>query len=194
MEKAFEAIRLFDWLTLVAIFMGPVLAVFVTRWVDQRRENRSRRLDLFKTLMRTRSARLNPEHVGALNLIEIEYYKDKRVLGALESYFKHLNDVRPDADKWLVKADNLLTKLLYEVAKSLGYEIEQLQILTGGYAPSGWQEVEQRQTDTQRMLLSLLKGDIALTVRPHVGAANTNTSAAAPQGFEVPPGYPPPPV
>jgi Family of unknown function (DUF6680) len=37
-------------------------------------------MDIFKTLMPTRRTPMYPEHVGALNLIELEYYKDKTVL------------------------------------------------------------------------------------------------------------------
>lgn len=180
----------FDWLTLFAIFAGPIFAVIATRIIDSRRERRERRLGLFKTLMRTRGARLNQDHVGALNLIEIEYYKEQRVLTALEKYMQHLNDRRSnqthtDVEIWLKNSDHLFTKLMYEVAKSLGYEIEQLQILTGGYSPQGWAEVEERGANIQKKLLAFLNGEIPLPIRGTV-SGSTN--------FEVPPNFPPPPA
>ncbi len=191
MEPNEQTIRVFDIISLVAIILGPILAVFVTRLVDRKREKRARRLEIFKTLMRTRGARLNPEHVGALNLIEIEYYKEKRVLNALEIYFQHLNESRPvtdtEVDKWAKASDHLLTKLLYKMAKSLGYEIEQLQILTGSYSPRGWEENEFRQTRIQERLISVLSGESPLFVRD----ISRNNPA---QKVSVPPGFPAPPL
>ena len=110
-----HAKSILEWLTLFAVFFGPIAAVYVTRFIDASRENRQRRLELFKTLMKTRGTRLHYEHVGALNLVEIEFYKEQRVLEALERYFQHLNDaVTPN--NWQQKSNHLFTKLLSEMA------------------------------------------------------------------------------
>jgi hypothetical protein len=47
-------------------------------------------MDVFRTLMRTRRMRLNPDHVGALNLVEIEFYRQADVIAAWETYWEHL--------------------------------------------------------------------------------------------------------
>jgi len=62
-----------EWINLAAILLGPILAVLVTRFIDSRRETQSRRMEIFKTLMRTRRTPTYADHVGALNLIEVEY-------------------------------------------------------------------------------------------------------------------------
>ena len=188
-----QTVRFFDWLTLAALIIAPIAsaigAVVVTRFTDARTARKKRRLDVFKVLMRTRSTRLNSDHVGALNLIEIEFYKEQKVLDALERYFQHLNNRNSAADGWLQTSEHLFTKLLSEMARSLGYQIEQLQILTGGYAPQGWIESENRQTEIQRKTLALLEGKISLPI-----TAGSNTSPAAPAVFTPPPGFPPPPA
>jgi len=66
--------------TIVAVFLGPIFAVLVTPWVDNERLKQNRRMEVFRTLLRTRRIRLNPDHVGALNLVEIEFYGEKGVL------------------------------------------------------------------------------------------------------------------
>jgi hypothetical protein len=47
-------------LTLIALVGGPVTAVLLTRYVDQNREKSGRRMDVFRTLMRTRRAPKSP--------------------------------------------------------------------------------------------------------------------------------------
>lgn len=183
--------NMLEWLTLFAVFFGPIAAVYVTRYVDAIREKQSRRLDIFKTLMKTRGTRLNYEHVGALNLVEIEYYKEPRVLDALERYFQHLNDAA-SPNNWHQKSNHLFTKLLSEMARSLGYEIEQLQILTGGYAPQGWEDNERRQTVLQEKLIAFLDGKISLPIQ--AAQINTGSTANSSPRFVVPPGFPPPPA
>lgn len=47
----------------VATILGPVLAVFVTRLADARRQTRERRLEIFRSLMATRRAPLAAENL-----------------------------------------------------------------------------------------------------------------------------------
>ena len=63
-----------------ATFIGPIAAIFVTRFIDRRREQERRRLDLFRLLMRSRRMPLSSDFVGGLNLIEIEFFDDPDVL------------------------------------------------------------------------------------------------------------------
>ena len=50
--------------TIAAVFLGPIFAVLLTRYIDYRRADKARKLDIFRTLMRTRKMSLNWEHVG----------------------------------------------------------------------------------------------------------------------------------
>jgi hypothetical protein len=64
-----------DGLIIIAILIAPFLAVFAQRQIDLWREQRQRKLWVFKTLMATRGRTLSPEHVQALNMIELEFTK-----------------------------------------------------------------------------------------------------------------------
>jgi len=44
-----------DWLMITAVFLGPIVAVRLTRYLDDQKEIRARKLDIFKTLMATRA-------------------------------------------------------------------------------------------------------------------------------------------
>ena len=196
-----NSIEWITWITLAAVFFGPIFAVFVTRFIDVKREKKMNRLTVFKTLMSTRGTRLNREHVGALNLVEIEFYNEEKVSNVLQKYLDHLNGATDskNSELWLRTSDHLFVKLLSEMAKSLGYGIEQLQILTGGYAPQGWANDENRHALLQKMLIDLLGRKIALPITTDVVVPSTSQGGARnddvlPQTVKCvvpPPGFPP---
>jgi hypothetical protein len=74
-----------------ATFAGPIPAVLITRWIDKRRAERERQLDIFRALMRTRRAAIQPDHVNALNLVEIEFHNVQPVLTAYRDLTSHIN-------------------------------------------------------------------------------------------------------
>ncbi len=172
-----------DILTLIAIVGGPIVAVFLTRKLDARREQRARRMDVFRTLMRTRRTPTSVEHVGALNLIEIEFSRDLEVIKAWRELFTHfatehnrrLEELSTAlhengaADARFSKRlgderQRLLAKLLHAMAKVLDFKIEQLEIFEGGYTPQGWEDEYQEQRLVRRFLVDLYRGAVALPV------------------------------
>jgi hypothetical protein len=168
-------------LTLIALVGGPVAAVFITRYLDNRRQDMSRRLDVFRTLMRTRRMNLSPDHIGALNLVEIEFAKDREVLAAWKLLFTHLGTthVRNDYERadgltdraeidrrnnafgvrLLQERQSLLAKLLHQMARVLGFKIEQLEIFEGGYTPQFYANVENDQEIMRRFVVDLAMGN-----------------------------------
>lgn len=172
--------------TIAAVLVGPVLAVWVTRRIDKSRLKQTRRMDVFRTLMRTRRVRLNPDHVGALNLVEIEFYGESAVIESWKAYWKHLHTVPPSGlsddqqRQFFQERDGLLTKLLHAIAKTLSFHIEQLDIMEGGYAPQGWLDDEQTVRQLRALTLDILSGRRGIPVVPlNLPAANSP--------------YPPPP-
>ena len=79
----------------IATFAGPVLAVWVTRHIDNMRRVKERRLDIFRSLMATRRAPLAPDKVRALNLIEIDFYGIQPVSDAHREVMRHINTAPP---------------------------------------------------------------------------------------------------
>ncbi|XSG83186.1 MAG: DUF6680 family protein [Methyloligella sp. ZOD6] len=172
--------------TILAIVVGPVIAVWITRINDDNRADRARKLDIFRTLMRTRRMPVHIEHVGALNLVEIEFIDHPNVVKAWKDYLNILSEKMPPIeekdrfDSALKKRDTLLTKLIYEISQALGIKVEQLDILEGNYVPQGWSDDDWEQRLVRRGLIALLSGRQPLYVQP--------------QGSSNQPGvYPPPP-
>ncbi|MCD9146630.1 DUF6680 family protein [Pseudophaeobacter flagellatus] len=148
--------------TAVAAIAGPAIAVWITRRSDERKEIQARRMDIFRTLMRTRKMPIHVDHVGALNLVEVEFADDEKVIGAWRNYLRNLGEcLEPSSGaaaetEFLQRREALLTKLIHEVSQVLKFKVEQLDILEGNYIPQGWNDEDWEQRAVRKALLEVL--------------------------------------
>ncbi|MEA5502072.1 DUF6680 family protein [Halotia wernerae UHCC 0503] len=162
-----------DWAVVLATFLGPIIAVLITRWRDNKSMEKGRQIHVFRTLMATRRQKINTDHVAALNLIEIEFYNINSVQEAWRAYLKHLTVADPGRElsqeefqaREATRQD-LITKLLFEMAKYLGFSnLEQIEIRNGGYAPEGWRYRDLQAGRAQDYLIAMSEGRATLPVR-----------------------------
>lgn len=165
-----------DVITISAIFLGPILAVQIQKFIEYRNEHRNRKLSIFYTLMSTRAARLTKEHVSALNMIDIEFYGkiffgkhkqsegEKEITNAWKLYNDHLNNKSPydNPDIWNEKVDDLFTALLYAMAKYLGYDFDEVQLKRNCYRPLGHDDLELDLYKLRKGLVGVLDGERAV--------------------------------
>lgn len=154
-----------DWLMILAVLLAPLIAVQVQKWLEHHREDRERKIRIFKTLMATRAATVSADHVQALNMIDLEFddKKYKNIKLAWKTYLDHLGSFPKEDEKvqplWSDKMVDLLAKLLQEMGKSLGYEFDEVHIKKGIYSPEAHARVEDENNLLRRGLLRLLYGD-----------------------------------
>lgn len=158
--------EIFGWSILAATFLGPIAAVLITRYIDQLRERRSRRLWIFRTLMATRRSSLAPEHIAALNQIELDFQSAPGVMEAYRTYMKHLaTPFEPkDNDRVVRERQSMRTKMLSEMARALKIRVEQLDIFEGGYIPQGHVDIEREQAAVRRLLSEIADGKRSLPI------------------------------
>jgi hypothetical protein len=151
---------------ILATFLGPILAVVMTRIIDHRRDQHQRRLFVFRTLMATRRATMSPDHVNALNLIEVEFHGHLRVTEAWRAYLRHLSTPFDPKDNSRVTKERqrLLTTLLFEMTSVMNIKIPELDILDGGYNPQGVVDLEAEQKAIRVLLTEIAKGNRAFPV------------------------------
>ena len=113
--------------------------------------------------MRTRPDALQPDHVNAFNLVEIEFHRVPAVLTSYRDLMRHINSSGAGTEKWADQHRSYLTKLLSAMATELGYTIEQLDVFEGGYYPSGWGQTDEQQLAMRLGLLELLSGKRSLS-------------------------------
>ena len=151
-----------DWLMITAVFLGPIVAVQLTRYLDDKKEVRARKLDIFKTLMATRAYNLSWNHVEALNRIDLEFdknhKKEKEVIEAWKEYLDLLGNTIIPIEQWGVKRVDLLVELLHKMAKVLDYDFDKTHIKNSSYSPRVHGETEEQQNILRKGLLEILDG------------------------------------
>lgn len=158
--------------TLAAIALGPIIAVLVTRLLDRSRERRRRRMDVFRNLMQTRGVRLDPVHVAALNVVEIEFYKDQQVRQAFQSYIQHLSSPMPaveEQDRFFDQRSDLFMNLLSEIGSSVGLTFDKRDLERLSYVPQAWDSDQNMQRRNTEMLSQLLSGQRPLAITHFTG-------------------------
>ena len=158
-------ITVYDWIMVLAVLLSPLIAVQVQKWIEAFREKRNRKLYVFTTLMGTRGARLSPEHVNALNMIDLAFY-GRKILGLrqqtkneqaiTEAWKKYFNQLtikydptnESDSKKWQQDVDVLFYALLSKMATVLGYHFDDVHLQNNSYTPIACGEKEKNQMAT----------------------------------------------
>jgi hypothetical protein len=153
-----------------ATLIAPVLAVQVQKYLERWRAENERRNNVFKTLMSTRTTRLAPAHVSALNLINIEFSGKKtrfrKVRSAWKAYFTHLGDPVPSEEAhkpvFFAKREELFTDMLYEMGAALDYDFDKTEISKEVYGTIYHKNLEEDQELLRKKLVEILTGKAAI--------------------------------
>jgi hypothetical protein len=159
-----------EGILILVTFAGPVAAVQAQKWVERNTAKRRGKVSVFRTLMATRGAFLSPDHVKALNMIDLEFYaggtKEQRVREAWKQYLDHLN-TRYDNDTsgaWGRRQIELLVELLYEMSECVGYRFDKTHIKNTAYSPMAHGNMEQEQNVIRSGLVNILTGKAAFPI------------------------------
>ncbi len=155
-------------LTLIAIILGPIIAVQLQKYLDRNREIQNRKLNIFKMLMASRGATLSATHVEALNRIDLEFSGDKKykkVIDAWKEYFDNLCikvDTNENLSIWSARNEELLANLLFEMGQSLGYNFDKVLIKRNIYSPIGRERIEREKELIRKGMLDILNHETAI--------------------------------
>jgi len=165
-----------DLAIVAATLLGPVLAVQAQKALERIRERRSRKSEVFHTLMATRAARVSAEHVKALNMIDLVFYghrvlgiprrskSEQAVLDAWREYHDHLGTQADEKTQeiWNVKGEELLINLLFAMAIDVGYKFDRVQLKKGAYSPIAHGNLELEHNILRQLALQVMSGKQAL--------------------------------
>lgn len=154
--------------TLIAVFFGPIIAVQLSQYLERNRQKKAGKEWVFKTLMRTRATVVNPNHVEALNMIDVEFYgnnkKNKNVVAAWKLYLDNLGDQNTQKEIKYAKRSDLFLDLLYTMAIALGYDFDKEHIKNTSYIPQGFIDIENEQHIIRKGILRVLNGDLPVPI------------------------------
>ncbi|UYP68614.1 hypothetical protein OIU14_02445 [Thalassobacter stenotrophicus] len=165
MSLSLEAI-----LTILAVLLSPLLAVQITKFLEKRGEKRARRVKIYRALMATRTQRLSPAHIEALNSIDLEFTDrgDKAVKEAWKALLAHLSDTSYPKDQntqWALKHVDLLVELLFDMGNRLGYQFDKTHLKIAVYSPKAYGDLEEDQMMIRKGVRDLLEGRASIPVK-----------------------------
>ena len=167
--QLYLGLKISDWIMVTAVFLGPIIAVQLTRYLDNKNEIKRRKLDLFRTLMATRAYNISWDHVIALNRIDIEFdskiSKEKDILDSWKSYLDLLNDKTLTPENWNTRRIDLLVDLLHKMALVLDYDFDKTHIKNSAYSPVAHGNSEQEINEIRAGLIKVLKGELSIPIQ-----------------------------
>ncbi len=149
---------------IIAMLYAPILAVTISEKRQELKEQYQNKMTIFKTLMTTRFQAISPEHVRSINMVPVDFYTNKKIIGLWESYVDHLSHTPAsptDSLEWNIwgrKREDLLLDLLYQMAMELGYSFDKANLKRAIYYPKGLAEQESQNNLIHNALLDILKG------------------------------------
>ncbi len=166
-----------EYLTILAIILGPILAVQIESHLEKNRELRKRREKVFALLMATRATILSQQHVEALNVIDVIFYskgdRDKNAKAVREAwkiYLDHLFNVPLPENKsaneiWDEKRKDLLASLLKKMAECLEYDYDEVLLKRAAYYPKAHGDIELELNFIRRKVANILLGENAFPMK-----------------------------
>jgi hypothetical protein len=143
--------------------------------MDAYTEKKRRKFELFRNLMQTRGIRLDPIHVAALNIIELELYSNKNVRSAFHRYIEHLSAPMPsveEQDRFFSQRSDLFMDLLHEIGNVVGYRFDRRELERRSYVPVGWDNDQTLVRRNAQLVNQLLTGERPLPVTNFIARPN----------------------
>jgi len=177
--------------TIIAIVLGPILAVQVQKLIERLRDKKQTQRSVFIGLMTFRAQRLSPEFVKALNLIDLAFSGKRKtnraVVAAWNKYRTELTKFpeRPPCapgteysqaentqyeakcDEWVQRIDDLVVDLLQKMGKVLGHDFDVDIIKRGAYIPRYYADRETQQEIIMRGFTDIILGRRGFPVTPY---------------------------
>lgn len=127
-------------ITLIAILVGPILAVLVQLAAEKRKHARDQQTATMRMLASTRHLPADPAYSNAINLIPIDFNGVSAVMKAHKEYIDAISHVPTEENR--AKHDETMltrqTKLIFAMAKHLGLDLPETDIQTAAYAAGGF--------------------------------------------------------
>ena len=155
-----------EYINLVAIVVGPIIAVGITLWWQQRKEMRDAKGRLFLTLMaHRRSNPPSPEWVNVLNVIDVVFADTPQVVQLWHEYFSGLSN--PPANQNYQQREHTYLLMLSAMARSLGYRRLEQTDIDKFYSPQAHVDQFSLNHACQTEWLRVLKSSARLSIEPN---------------------------
>ena len=156
-ETTFLGLKLYELLTLLGIIIGPIAAVMISLWIEERRKKNEAKLITLRLLLTTRDLPSDPTYQVAVKLVPVEFNDSPAVLVAHREFLEAANastdgrsddEIKAISDRTSVK----LVRLLYEMSQAAGLKLRETDIQTGAFGTRGFFYRDALLQDSQRAM------------------------------------------
>ena len=145
-----------DIMNFVALLFSPLIATIIGSRLQEQREKRRDKMQIFKVLMTSRVYGITYENINALNTIDIVFSDDEKVRTAWKELYEKYAIENP-SELQLESIKKARDKLIEVVAISLGYkDIITWECIQNPYIPKGLLINQQKQEEIQAGMLEVL--------------------------------------
>lgn len=154
-----------NWIMLAAVVFGPLAAVAITLWYEDRRAKRDAKTRLFLDMMAHRQSHPpSAQWVSALNQLDVVFYDESEVKNAWRVYYDALSGPRDSRNMSRFRHCEL--DLLQAMASALGYPKIKQTDMDRFYTPTAWGDIGDIQSEIQDEWLRVLRNTSALVAVP----------------------------
>ena len=143
-----------DWLTLLAIVLGPTVGVLITLFIERIRRTHDRRLHITRMLLATRHIPADAQWSAAVNLIPAEFNDQAEVMRAWRAYHaivreRPTQELRADHERRMNAAQSTM---IFQVLRTVGLKLSEGDVQTEAYVSQGLVERDMIYMDSLRAL------------------------------------------
>jgi hypothetical protein len=139
-EELYLGMKLYELVTIAAILVGPLAAVSIQLFSESRRRTREQQTQTMRMLVSTRHMPSDPAYSTAINMIPIDFNRNRKVMAAWNVYIETIM-FQPSTENAAAHDKKIITKqtkLIFEIMKCLGYNLSETDIQTSAYAAGGF--------------------------------------------------------
>lgn len=123
-------------INILAVLIGPLVAVIITQRLQQKKDKRQDKIEVFRHLMTYRHlGYYDSNSVNIINSIPIVFWDNDEVIQAYYQYLDLLNSDKTNLQEKLKQIDFRKNDMLETMAKSLGYDNINWCIIRKSYLP-----------------------------------------------------------
>ena len=148
-------------MNIIAVILGPIIAVIITLWYQSRKEKRDTKHRIFLTLMGHRKS--NPPTfalVEVLNTLDVVFADNSKIVRLWHEYYDLLCTKEPNYQT----LEHKYLDLLSEIAQSLGYKKLKQTDIEKFYTPVAHGSQAELNEKMQRELLRVLENSVSFGV------------------------------
>jgi hypothetical protein len=138
-EILYWGLKFSELVTLIGIIVGPIVAVAMTLVIEAKRRQHDSKIQIMRMILNTRHLPADPSYNAAINLIPVEFNRDKTVMDAWKDYISHVRFKPSDENKNEHNTLSLAkqTTMIFRLMKNLKFNLSETEIQTSAYASEG---------------------------------------------------------